>query len=406
MRKRLFLVGVPEAHVERTIERAHKLNLEIILGDNKKSLSEFHEKIQKVDRLIEVDYQDYTELSDVFRELNEEKKVDLIFSFKENALINVAKIANNYNLKGLKKEIIELCMSKYRTRLILHQAGVLSPEFALCKDINEVKSFWKKLNGPMIIKPDNLQGSLGVIKIENEDQIEFAYSKCLENCKEKEVLVEEFIEGKEVSIEAMVYMGEIIVFGITEKLLYANSFVEMGHISPYEEGGLQLEEYKDIVKNIVNVLGINFGPLHIEGFLNEKGFIAGEVHNRYGGDNITTLTENSAKCDMTSPILAELAEISYEISFGTPKEFTAIRFLSSHSGRVIDVKGIDELKNNPNLIDYNIKCKVGDYIPPVTSSFDRIGWILIKGNTKSQLEINLQEALDNIEILIKEDSNE
>ena len=402
-KKRLFFIGIPETHVKRTIERVKKLGYEVIVGDTPSNLSKYANLIEKADQQVATDYTDYLDLSKVTKMLQEEEPLDAIFTFKEMGLIATSKVIQEYGLLGNKTEIIEACNNKFITRNLLKKAGLIGPEYAICETINDVKNFYEKVSGTIIIKPHNLQGSLGVFKIEKKDEIEPTFNECLKISKEPIVLVEEFIDGQEISIEAIVYHGEVIIFGITEKLLYQDTFVEAGHISPYEKAEFPFDEYKKIVQKIVEAIGITFGPLHIEGFITNKGLIVGEVHTRYGGDNITTLTELALKCDMTTPIFAELGNITYDINFGEPKEVAAIRFIDVKPGVVLKIEGIEEIKQIPEVVDLEISCQPDDIIKEIKSNFDRVGWVLIKTSSREKVEEVFSRVFSTLKIITKGD---
>jgi biotin carboxylase len=396
-RKRLFFIGIPETHVKRTISRCKRLGYEVILGDTEKNLEMYADLIVEADRLVVTDYTDYENLLSVTKSLQAEAPLDAIFTFKEFGLVNTSKLLREYNLMGNSTEVIEACNNKFVTRNLLRNAGLLSPNYQLCKSVEDVQNFWDCVGGPIILKPHNLQGSIGVFKVENKDELAVKYKQCLEHCKEPLVLAEEFIVGQEVSIEAIVFRGKVTVFGVTEKLLYPGTFVEAGHISPYQGGEMSKEQYTELVTKIVKAIGITMGPLHIEGFHTEKGFVVGEVHTRYGGDNITTITELAYQCDMTSPIFAELGDIPYEIIVKEPEEVAAIRFLDVPPGIVTELK-IGNLHEITGVVDYEIKCKIGDEIPPIRSNFDRVGWVLVKAKTREEVEQIFNEVFNNIKI--------
>ncbi|NOJ73792.1 ATP-grasp domain-containing protein [Paenibacillus alvei] len=373
------------------------MGYEVILGDTKKNLQMYANRIIDADRTVITDFKDEQNLREVTRALQEEAPLDAIFTFKEFGLINTSKLLDEYHLLGNRTEVIESCNNKFTTRNLLRDAGLPSPDYMLCKNLEDAKNLWEKTGGPIILKPHNLQGSIGVFKVERKEDLPNIYITCLTHCREPLVMAEHFIDGQEVSIEAIVYRGKVTVFGVTEKLLYPNTFVEAGHTSPFEGGGMTREEYKQLVEQIVKAMKIQIGPLHIEGFHTEKGFYVGEVHTRYGGDNITTLTELALKCDMTSPIFAELGDIPFEIEFGQPQEVAAIRFLHVPPGKVESIE-IGQITDIPGIVDYEITCKLGDEIAPITSNFDRVGWVLAKAASREKTEEIIEKALKQVKI--------
>ncbi|HEU5226168.1 MAG TPA: ATP-grasp domain-containing protein [Ktedonobacteraceae bacterium] len=400
-KKRLFFVGIPQNHVKRSIERAQRLGYEVILGDSEKNLTDKAHLVCGADRLVVTDYTSYESLSATTRLLHAEAPLDAIYTFKEAGAVVTARVVQDYQLKGNTPEVIEACNNKFLTRELLKKAGMLSPAYTLCRTLEEVQAFWQQVNAPIVLKPHNLQGSVGVVKVASAAELATAFQTCLEHCEEPLILAEEFIHGREISIEAMVYQGKVVLFGVTEKMLYSASFVEAGHTSPDSGPEMSYVQYENLVRQIVQAIGITFGPLHLEGFQTQRGFVCGEIHTRYGGDHIVTLTELAAKCDMTSPIFAELGDIPYRVTFGAPKEVAGIRFLNIAPGTITAVEGIDEARNVPGVVDIEVTCKPGELVKPVDSSFDRVGWVLAKAADREKLEIIFRQALRTLCIVTK-----
>lgn len=197
----------------------------------------------------------------------------------------------------------------------------------------------------------------------------------------------------------MVHRGRTVVFGVTEKLLYPGSFVECGHLTPDPGTELDRRQYHCLVSRIVRAVGITSGPLHIEGFHTDRGFVPTEVHTRYGGDQIVGITEAAAKCDMTSPVFAELGGIPYEITFGGPPETAGIRFFDVAPGHVLAIGGVAEAEAVPGVTAVSVECHPGDEVVPVRSSFDRTGWVTAQAATRPALLDALDEALRRVRIV-------
>lgn len=398
--KRLFLIGIPETHIERAIIRAQKLGLEVIVGDTPSSLEKYQHLLKAADELVAVDYTNYDELFSMTQQIHQRKKLDAIFTFKEAGLYHVSKIQHELKMCGNPPEVVNCCLDKYKTRQTLKNAGLKSPEFALCKSVEEVYEFWGRHNHPIILKPNNQQGSIGVIKINSEAEIEGAFNECFKHSKDDgAILAEEFIDGKEISIEAAVYRNELELFGVTEKFLFPGTFVESGHMSPYKEGNYRF--YHSFIQDVIRILGIKFGPLHIEAFHTKEELVVGEVHTRYGGDNIVTITETAMDCDMHTPIFSQLADVPYTVKSHTSKSTSAVRFLNSPPGTVRSVEVTKDLKHLEGLVDFRIDCKAGDMIQPMKSSYDRVGWVLAKGSNRFETNRTLDQAIQKIKIATK-----
>ena len=91
----------------------------------------------------------------------------------------------------------------------------------------------KHITFPCISKPTDNSGSRGVMLIHNEKELRDAVAYSSENGRSGGVIIEEFLQGNEVSVEVMVLNGKPTVLNVTDKLTTgAPHFVEMGHSQP------------------------------------------------------------------------------------------------------------------------------------------------------------------------------
>lgn len=398
-KKRLFFVGIPTRYVKPTIERAQFHGFEVILGDTEKNLREKAALIAGADQQVVTDLTNYEDLSAVAHRLHEEAPLDVMCTFKEPGADIVARVAQDLHLKGNSLAAIEACINKFTSHQLLRQAHLLTPHSTLCQTVTDAQDFWESIRGPVVVKPHNMQASIGVHKVWEREELDIAFEACLKDCSDSQVLVEEMLIGREISIEAMIFRGKAVLFGVTEKHLYPGTVIESGHTTPDQGKEMTRQEYQDLAQKVIEALGIAYGPLHIEGFHTERGFILTDIHTRYGGDFIVTFTELAMKCDMTTPIFADLADMPYEITFGQPQEVTGVRFLDVKPGTIQAIEGLDEVKRLPGVYLVELDHKPGDVIKALASSFDRAGCIVARAATREKLEDIFAKALQLLRIV-------
>ncbi|MGG7178496.1 ATP-grasp domain-containing protein [Clostridium paraputrificum] len=396
--RRFVLVGIAPAIVSNSVKALKQLDFEVVVIDNIVDIEKSRNLIQAVDKVVDANINDYDELRSVVLELNDEKAIYGMISFREFALLNTAKIIEELNLYGNSYKSVECCIDKLKSRDALYAGGLLSPQYTVYKDNESAIDFFRKVKGPIIIKPNNLAGSIGITKVNHEFELEEKLEEVKRQCKNSIIMLEEFVEGKEVSIESVVYRDEVYILGVTEKILYESTFIEAGHISPYQGNEMSIEEYKELVSEVVKVMGIKFGPLHIEGFHTPKGLILNDIHTRYGGDNIPIITELASGYNLNLPIFAQLANVDYELTSDT-KRCSGIKFLQIKPGIIKEILGAEEVKKIEGIIDLNISCSVGDKIGDVKSNSDRHGWIIVQGNTREEVDEIFNKAFQLLDIV-------
>ena len=230
----------------------------------------------------------------------------------------------------------------------------------------------------------------------NLQELKEAIQEALNNSKKNTVLVEEFIEGREFSIEALHYGGKSEVIQFTEKKTTPFPYnVELGHIQPANIS----EEQKNQIRRIISLIGstLNFEncPSHTELKINDRGIFVIETSPRLGGDYITSmLTPLSTGINMEDQLLQIALGEHVDVTTGRVDRAAGVRFFNLPLGVVksihLDTGG---LLSNSDVVSFSLDVKEGDEIKPITSSLNRYGQVIVRGNTFE----DVRNVLDKIE---------
>ncbi|WP_374032741.1 ATP-grasp domain-containing protein [Bdellovibrio bacteriovorus] len=218
-------------------------------------------------------------------ELARNKEIVGILTTSDFPVRVVAFVAEQLGLTGPSIHVAEICTNKALQRDFLKKESFLHPKFKNIKAKSELDSV-KGWDFPLIVKPVDSSASRGVQKVSSMNELVDAYEYALTSSRSGDVIVEEFIVGKEYSVEALVQNGETYIIAITEKLTTGengNFFVEEVHVVP---ATLQYEQKKQIettVAKFINALGFNNSAAHVEVMVNSQGVYIIEIAARLGG---------------------------------------------------------------------------------------------------------------------------
>lgn len=301
----------------------------------------------------------------------------------------IAVVANELKLPGISIDTAIKATDKGAMIKAFKGNGVDSPWFYL---INEEKELTDKINDisyPCILKPTNSSGSRGVIFVNKEEDLikSFYYSKKFSGINS--VIVEEYLEGKEVSVEVIVVKGTVHILAITDKITSSIPyFVEMGHSQPSQHDNTDLNLIKDLATRAVKSIGLENGPAHVEIMVTVNGPKMIELGARLGGDFITThLVPLSTGIDMVRATI--------NLSVGTEPDLipkfnkgSAIKYFQFNPGILKSITGLDKAKNISGVKEIIFTKEIGETLETITSSSNRIGHIISQGSTASEaLEI-------------------
>lgn len=258
----------------------------------------------------------------------------------------------------------------------------------------------QELHFPVIVKPRDNSGSRGVKLCRSKGELEASMNEALEVSKLDTVLVEEFIDGPEYSIEGLHHDGKSEVIQFTEKKTTEFPYnVELGHIQPANISDENKQQIREIIAKIGKALNFENCPSHSELKINDRGIFVIETSPRLGGDYITsTLTPLSTGVNLED----ELLKISLGVTVNpVPKavQYSGVRFFSFEEGSVIKhIPNSEFVKTWPHVVDFSFNLQKGEKVHQITSSLNRYGQlILVAGNRGS-----IDDAFDKYEKAIKE----
>ena len=297
-----------------------------------------------------------------------------------------------------------MATDKVAMRKRMKECGVPIPEFYVAGDINEFLNITEGLSDRFVLKPADNAASRGVILIDDvrKTDLENAYNYCVKYSRRGEVLIEEFMEGPEVSVEAYSVNGEPHIITITDKVVSELPFfVELGHTEPSRLALEQQEDIERVATAAIRAIGMMNGPTHTEIKYTPNGAKLVEIAARLGGDFITSrLVPLSTGVDMIgcsfATLFGEKVEYKKMINRGA-----AIRFIRGKKGVLSGIEGVEEAKKAEGIQEVELYVKPGDSINSLENSSDRLGHVIAVGKDADDAEKNAEAAVSKIKIRVK-----
>ena len=321
----------------------------------------------------------------------------IVTAATDKPLVMMARVAKELKLPFYSKETAEWSTDKFQMKQRFLEGGIPCAQGRLIHTADEAKDLYF----PVICKPRDNSGSRGVKLCRDLQELQECIDEALQYSKLNTVLVEEFIEGREFSIEGLHYDGKSEVIQFTEKKTTEFPYnVELGHKQPANLTDEQRDAIREIVSKIGAALKFENCPSHTELKVNDRGIFVIETSPRLGGDYITsTLTPLSTGINLEDQLLhIALGEKVNTIS-GRVNKASGVCFFSYPKGEVKAISSeISEVAKLPHIHDFELKLKVGDHINQITSSLNRYGQFIVDGDTREEVD----ELIDKYEGIMKE----
>ena len=315
---------------------------------------------------------------------------------------SVARACENCGLPGIKYDTAVKATDKGEMIKAFEAAGVAHPWYFIVGSKDAFEATVSKVTYPCVMKPTDNAGSRGVMLCGSAEELKSAYAYSRKESRSGAVIIEEYLQGPEFSIEVMVVDDVPHVLQITDKLTTgAPHFVEMGHSQPSRQPAQVQAQIRDLACRAVQAVGIHVGPAHVEIILTAQGPKMVELGARMGGDCITThLVPLSTGIDMVGATI--------HLACGEPVDLTpkwnkgaAIRYFKTERGVIRAIRGVEEARKIPGVQEISIVHQVGETVGEIGSSTDRVGFVIAQADTAEEAVAVCERAMQAVSIEIE-----
>ncbi|MEE1797369.1 ATP-grasp domain-containing protein [Streptomyces sp. JV176] len=358
------------------------------------------------DCVVVPDPTDLAALSAAGRVLAERYDVAGVFTWTEWYLVPVARLARRLGLTTTAPEAMQACRNKATARSLFARHGVPSAASISVRSLPEAADAAEGIGYPVVVKPAARAASLGVIRADTPEQLpaayEFADQAAGRGPENTGVLVEEYLDGPEVSVECVTYRGETTVVAVTRKTLSPPPFFEeLAHT--VDAADPLLRTVAPAARAAIRALGVTDGVSHVEMRLVDGRPRLVEVNGRIAGDMIGHLVRLATGID--------LARAAADIACGKAPDLVpprssaaAIRLLYPETSGTLTHLSF-EGPCPPWLERIHFHHHPGDrLLLPVDGGHlftARIGYLITTGPTGETADARARSALDRLEARVE-----
>lgn len=348
--KKIAIIGASYLQ-EPLIERAKEMNLETHVfawacGDIGEQSADFFYPISIVEK-------------DEIAKKCQEIGIDGICTISTDlGAITVNYVAERLGLVGNSKYCTEVSTNKKLMRECFAQNGDPSPK-SIQVDMEAIRDTFSddsiddflslnEVSYPVIVKPTDRSGSRGIFKLSSKKGLANAVKVASDVSFESGVLIEEFVDGEEYSVEYVSWNGKHQFLQLTKKYTTGEPhFIETGHLEPAPVSEKTLQNVKRIVEHALSSLQIRYGASHSEIKITEDGKIKIiEIGGRMGGDFIgSSLVKLSTGVDFVQAVIEIALGIKPGLKQLLEPKTAGIRFVLTKK----DIEAYHEIKKDPEV---------------------------------------------------------
>lgn len=315
---------------------------------------------------------------DAILKVCQEEKIDGITTIASDvATLTVNYVAEKMGLVGNPDKYSLTATNKYLMRQCFMEHNVPSPKYCLTDGV--IPEIVRSFVYPVIVKPTDRSGSRGVGKVEKESGLKSAIDRACAESFQKKAVIEEFVEGREISVESISYKGKHYVLQITDKVTTeAPFFVELEHHQPSSLPDDIKAKVRDIVLNALEALHIQYGASHSELKITKDGDIRViEIGARMGGDFIgSDLVKLSTGYDFLKGVV-DVAFGEFEEPKITEHKCSGVYFLCKETESLLPI--IQNAYKYPEIVRAEVTDNV---LRNVEQSADRSGYLIYQSDKR------------------------
>jgi biotin carboxylase len=280
-----------------------------------------------------------------------------------------------------------LAVSKQKQRERLAEAGVPQPRWELVSEVQP------GLTVPSVVKAPDRQGQKGLALVRSEEELPAAIGRAIEESRSGVAIVEELVDGPEVTVNAFSVRGEFHPLTVTDRLTAEPPAfgVALAHVWPSEAGGQAAE----VARAAVKALGIQDGPTYSQLRIGPEGPQVIEVAARLGGGHDAELAQAALGVDLNGLALqAALGESIWSAALHAVPEVggAVVRFLVPPEGVLHEVEGVEEACAVEGVQEVRIYREPGHVFGPFLRGADRAGAVLVTGASREEALARADEA--------------
>lgn len=400
----LLLLPTSSYRARDFLEAARRLGVEVVVASEETSTME---SLQS-QRLVTLDFLDPLSAAERVARFHDGQPLDAVVSVDEDTAVVAASVAARLGLPHHSAEAAERARLKHRMRESLAAADVGSPRHRLVATSADPGALARELDYPVVVKPVFLSGSRGVVRADDPEAFVAAFERVRRILDDEELrrrggehaghlLVEAFVPGDEVAVEALLTDGRLSPLAIFDKPepLEGPYFEESIYVTPSRHSMATQEAVLDVTARAAAAIGLRHGPIHAELRLPPGGSRSPSVIE-VAGRSIGGLCSRTLRFGIGQT----LEELILEHAMGRSMENVGRESRAAgvmmipipRAGRLEEIRGADEAERISDIEEVTITATLGQELVPLPEGSSYLGFIFSRAGTPERAEAALREA--------------
>jgi biotin carboxylase len=406
----LLLLPTTTYRTKAYIDAAIKLGVDVVAASERPSTLQN----KNPEGLLTIDFSDPQLAAQIVEEYAQRFPIEAIIPVDEDTAVTASQAAHVLGLNHNSVESVRTAKNKYIMREVLNAKQVPVPRywhFTLDDDIVQIAH---TVTYPCVVKPVFLSTSRGVMRADNDVEFVSIVARLgrILAMKEverrggkaaREVLVEEFIPGREVALEGLLTDGKLRPLAIFDKPdpLDGPFFEETIYVTPSRFPESVQAEIIATTAAATRAMGLHRGAVHAELRINTAGAWVIEVAARAIGGLCSRALRFNGNVSLEELLIRHALGYDVESLQREPAASGVMMIPIPRAGTLKEVRGLESAKAIPNVDDIVISAHITQQILPPPEGASYLGFIFSRAESPEKVEAALREAHRKLEFVIE-----
>ena len=327
--------------------------------------------------------------TDAIKNLAKQQQVDFLITVCADQVLEVvAHVSEELNLPCyIDYETAKNVSKKSYMKTIFKENDVPTSQFVIMDKLDENKI--KHLSYPLIVKPVDAYSSRGVTKVTSPENLSFAFDAAINISREKNAIVEEFVQGDEITVDAYIENGKAHILCLTNlyKIGEDGKFIINRSRIPAKVSDDIKAKIQDAAQKIADAFNLQNSPLLIQLITDGKNISVVEFCARTGGGIKFLMIKKNSGFDVVKAVVdLTLGNKPHVEEFTAPDTITVNEFLYCNEGTFDHLEGFDELIEDGIITDYKQFKQKGAQFGEINGSGDRVAYISVEACSYDELK--------------------
>ena len=377
----LLIIGAGREQVY-AYELAKKMGYEVIGTDKNPDAPAF----KYADYRLIASTRDPIDTLKVVKDFKQHYPIKGVMTLANDVPYTVAYVAHFLGLPSISLETASLSMDKLKMKNSFIQNKVSTPNFKDFQSIEELTLFVKHEGYPCVIKPTDGRGSRGVVLIEENTDLNWAFQHCLQQSFSKRLIIEKFISGRQISTEGFILEGKLFNCAYADR-----NYDLIDKFKPFilENGGSLPAKITNLIKKNIDKELLKAATALKLGNGTIKGDIVINKDNEVYVIEIATRLSGGFFCTDQIPATTGVDLVQQTILFATGAPINSDQLIPNHrcyseirywfpkKGRLTKVPNIENIYQEENVLKADIFHPIDTYFSEISKHSDRLGFVIV-----------------------------